>query len=385
MTDIIIYGAGKIGRTALEYYSQFANVKFLIDKDTKKQKELINGVKVQGVEALDGESCDLIIAVRHGAKSISKELKSKYKGRIFLFDVSIIDLNVSNDTEVEKGISVHFSGGLGNQMFQYALFKALKTSGKDVYANISECNMPGRVLFRLPEVFEIPELNIISSNQEIRMAEKALNSNVSGKFIIYNENMVYGAVKQADKTLLQNDGGIIRGIHQTCFFPDLKRNELLSDFTFRINNDEYVKRLVDTMSDNSVSIHIRRGDYLTDANRYVYGDICTESYYDQAIKYIRERVDNPRFYIFSDDIEYVKNYFEIKDATYIEENMFSKYEDWYDMFLMSKCKHNIIANSTFSWWGAWLNQNQDKIVIAPRKWINTYDYLDIYPREWIKI
>lgn len=65
--------------------------------------------------------------------------------------------------------------------------------------------------------------------------------------------------------------------------------------------------------------------------------------------------------------------------------MFEKYQDWYDMYLMSICKHNIIANSTFSWWGAWLNQNENKIVAAPERWIHTFDYEDIYPSEWIKI
>ena len=100
---------------------------------------------------------------------------------------------------------------------------------------------------------------------------------------------------------------------------------------------------------------------------------------------MKEKVNNCRFYFFSDDIEEIKEHYKMDNAVYVEKAMFDGYEDWYDMYLMSICKHNIIANSTFSWWGAWLNRHEDKIVIAPEKWINSCDYQDIYPKGWMQM
>ena len=98
---------------------------------------------------------------------------------------------------------------------------------------------------------------------------------------------------------------------------------------------------------------------------------------------MREHIPDCCFCFFSDDIEWVKVNYAMSNDVCIEKDMFDSYEDWYDMYLMSICSHNIIANSTFSWWGAWLNQNEDKTVIAPQKWLNGCDYIDIYPPEWI--
>ena len=107
--------------------------------------------------------------------------------------------------------------------------------------------------------------------------------------------------------------------------------------------------------------------------------------FEKKIECIRKKTGHIKPFIFSNDMEYVRDHFRIEDAVYISSEMFEHYQDWYDMFLMSRCGHNIIANSTFSWWSAWLNQNPGKIVIAPDKWINIFDYKDIYPEQWIKL
>jgi hypothetical protein len=115
--------------------------------------------------------------------------------------------------------------------------------------------------------------------------------------------------------------------------------------------------------------------------------LCTPEYYRIAIDYIKNNVDNPSFYFFSDDIEWVEQHLNFKDvnATYIGHNKGEKaYED---MRLMQYCKHNIIANSSFSWWGAWLNSFPQKIVIAPKRWMNI-DGLntdDLIPDSWIRL
>ena len=158
----------------------------------------------------------------------------------------------------------------------------------------------------------------------------------------------------------------------------------MNKFCFKLNNYqllEYGKYI----SEGFYSIHIRRGDYLEKSE--LYGGICTRKYYTDAIEYIKYRDKNAKFIVFSDETDRNKLSLLLgKDnIIYFQQEDFTEYEDWYDMYLMSICKHNIIANSTFSWWGAWLNRNDNKIVVAPQKWINIYKYEDIYPKEWVQI
>ena len=124
----------------------------------------------------------------------------------------------------------------------------------------------------------------------------------------------------------------------------------------------------------------RSGDYLE--NESLYGGICTKKYYESAIQYIRKVVENPKFYIFSDEPEKAKEMLgELEGANYIIDSE----KDYYDMQLMSWCKNNILANSSFSWWGAWLNNNLQKIVIAPNKWNNINRLENIFVNNWIRL
>ena len=119
----------------------------------------------------------------------------------------------------------------------------------------------------------------------------------------------------------------------------------------------------------SVSLHIRRGDYLDEANRAMFGNICTEAYYDRAIAYMKEKFPQAVFYIFSDDSDYVKEHYQGEEYHIVDWNHGDG--SFYDMMLMSHCRHNICANSTFSFWGARLNRHQDKVMIRPSIHKNT--------------
>ena len=113
----------------------------------------------------------------------------------------------------------------------------------------------------------------------------------------------------------------------------------------------------------SVSVHIRRGDYLEGANATLYGDICTEDYYDAAITHMKDKFPSAKFFFFSDDIPYVREHYQSDDYEMIDWN--HGRDSFYDMMLMSRCKHNICANSTFSFWGARLNPYEDNVMIRP--------------------
>lgn len=191
-----------------------------------------------------------------------------------------------------------------------------------------------------------------------------------------------------DEEVLKKDNAYISGYFQSeKYFFDI-RDEVIKSFSFNENTKKAGMDLLAqngvTLEGETVSVHIRRGDYLKFPG--VYGNICTEEYYDRAINYICEQVSNPRFLIFSNDTdwceEWVKKYPEL-DMRLIKGT--DEDTGYIDMYLMSLCKHNIVANSSFSWWGAYLNRNSEKLVIAPKKWLNNHDETDIYTEEMIRI
>lgn len=158
------------------------------------------------------------------------------------------------------------------------------------------------------------------------------------------------------------------------------------EFVLKEETSEVYKILADDVNGvNSVSIHFRRGDYITNQGlNKVFGTPSLDYYY-AAVKKIAETTKDPRFFIFSNDIEWVKNNFKIAfPVTYILGPSIKNYEE---ISLMSKCRHNIIANSSFSWWGAWLNNHSDKIVIAPARWLQwkRINTKDVVPTNWEKM
>jgi hypothetical protein len=157
------------------------------------------------------------------------------------------------------------------------------------------------------------------------------------------------------------------------------------DFTFRADISERNQRLLAQISadPSAVSLHVRRGDYLAPGD--VTGFIG-ESYYQRAVAWIRHRVAQPTFYVFSDDPSWCRQNLQLGDArVYVEGN--TDANSYVDMWLMSRCKHHIIANSTFSWWGAWLNPSAEKLVVAPACWFRdpSLDARDVVPSTWTQL
>ena len=167
------------------------------------------------------------------------------------------------------------------------------------------------------------------------------------------------------------------------------REDLLKEFTFAEHPNAQNKVLLDEIKKtNSVSVHIRRGDYLNEANKNLFYTPSVE-WYKCAMEMMEKHVDAPHYYFFSDDIAWVReNFAEMSNATFVDVNHGA--DTYNDMRLMSACRHNIIANSTFSWWGAWLNTNTDKVVIAPARYYineesNTRYRKSMLPKEWIML
>lgn len=289
---------------------------------------------------------------------------------------------------MENLVIVEFKGGLGNQMFQYALYCKLKHLGKNVRGDIRYYSLHENVMpFSLEKTFPNVSLEYVKQEEVNyyleKQKERSFWNKVEGK-IFRRKGYYISEIRegQFEKDIFKIDRGFLEGYWQTEKYFLEVRETLLNDFKFRVD-DKRLQDLEKNMQFNSVGIHIRRGDYLD--NVKIYGNVCNVEYYQRAIEYFYKELREPIFYVFSDDIEWTKTIFKEENFIFIEKDLFTNYLDWYDMFLMSRCAHNIIANSSFSWWGAWLNINANRKVVAPKRWINGKRTKDIWCKDWIKL
>jgi hypothetical protein len=289
-------------------------------------------------------------------------------------------------------IIVKLNGGLGNQMFQYALGRQLAhRNNVDVRLDITEFEKYPLRSYRLDN-FNIIEK--IATKQEIKNLKRE-NNRYSKFFFDTSERLVpYYKRSVVREQGFNFDPNILR-IRKNAYLEGYWQSEkyfrdsemvIRNEFTLRNPPDAINQRFIDDITRHeSVSIHIRRGDYVSDpATNQTHGIIPTE-YYQKAIEKIGEEVDNPRYFLFSDDHQWVKDNFPSDDlVTCVTHNSFNS--DHEDLRLMSLCNHHIIANSSFSWWGAWLGKNPDKIVYAPKKWFGTDAFnkstSDLFPQAW---
>jgi hypothetical protein len=282
-------------------------------------------------------------------------------------------------------IIVKLQGGLGNQMFQYALYKKLSIIGKCVKIDLQDYEkLKMHNGYELEKVFNIKAS--IANTEEVNTLKDS-NKSIYNKFRrklfgVKKSNFVEEYFKYYDN-LWEMDDVYLDGYWQSAkYFQDI-REHIVNDFKVDLSNDIKNNETIDIMNkSNSVSIHFRRGDYISNPEAAkVHGGITTIQYYKNAIEKISKSIDNPKFFVFSDDIEWVVNNFNIPDSKIIDWNIG---EDSYkDLILMSMCKHNIMANSSFSWWGAWLNSNEDKVVIIPNKWANGFEAAHVACPDWI--
>lgn len=273
------------------------------------------------------------------------------------------------------------SGGLGNQMFQYALYLALKESGRKVKLDTSLYSfVEMHNGFELERCFNVNEPVVKYSKVHLFFLRVILK--IKPSIFLYEDNLQY------NNGVFTTKCKYLSGSWQSEKYFKQIENIIRKSFIFKDIDKRNLYIAEEIRSYNSVSLHIRRGDYLGNS---IYSGVCTEEYYSKAIDEIITNcslTDNIKFYIFSDDKIYANQF--IKKVKYpsvlIEHN--KGIDSYKDMFLMSQCRHNIIANSSFSWWGAWLNNNPDKIVIAPKHWFNVKNvdlYKDIVPENWTKI
>lgn len=289
-------------------------------------------------------------------------------------------------------IIVNIHGRLGNQMFEYALYRCLERQGKDVYVDLS-CNrqhdeMQGIVadikynLDIFNPVYKVADSKIV---REWTEEGKRRNFFKRWKYRLFPGMCKCYEEKKTgifDNNVFKIDDVYLSGYWQSeKYFSEIK-DEVITMYKFPDNFSDYQKGILERIQKKySVSVHVRRGDYLKHPEIYGNTDL---DYYRKAMRYIEERKENIQFFMFTDDIAWVSNNFKVSNMIVVNKN-YNLIQDNLDMALMTKCNANIVTNSSYSWWGAWLNLDNDKIVIAPKIWEKNSKTTDIWCRDWIKI
>lgn len=283
-------------------------------------------------------------------------------------------------------ITVRLIGGLGNQMFQYAAGRSLADKlGVELALDaraFAQYKLHAfglqklKVRCRLPEDKDLPRYPFIQQQflKRLPWMGALFNSYIQPSF----------AFDKAWDNL--RDGVYLDGYFQSEKYFKRIRNELIHDFIPNSAlNAQNQNNLKEIGSCDSVMVHLRRGDYLSNPTFMKVHGVCSLEYYRKAIELIKSKRSTFRFFIFSDDLDYARDNLNLgADAFFVDGN---GHHPEMDLYLMSKCRHHIIANSTFSWWGAWLAKHSEQIVITPEPWFDDFndDVSDLLPAEWHKL
>ncbi len=288
-------------------------------------------------------------------------------------------------------------GGLGNQLFQYAAGRSLAMHhNTELKLDITQFKkiknitprQYGLYPFKIKEIFAVEEdLHCVKKPSSlIKKWYVGIHCALTGNPVISFKKELHFQFNPCFFTLPNNV--YLEGYWQTeKYFKSIAstiRSEITLKEEMKGKNRELKEKIL--CDENSVSIHIRRGDYVTNNLINQIHGCCSLRYYQKGIQKINDLLDSPRYYVFSDDIPWAKENLKINNPIIFIENTAPE-KDYEELILMSLCRHHLIANSSFSWWGAWLGTTADKITIAPSQWVKDplRDMNDLIPDDWIKI
>lgn len=297
-----------------------------------------------------------------------------------------------SSTSSDKIVVVKIIGGLGNQLFQYAHGRSLSLrTGAELLLDLS-----GFEAYDLHS-YSLEHFNIVGrkANEEEIIRFASLKPRTGRRWFLHNiffANRSRYALEQHyhfdTSMLLRIPPVYLDGYWQSEQYFAEHETQLRKDLQPRHSFIDRDAELIRSMSEtHSVSLHVRRGDFVHHSKISAFHGTCTPEYYNEAVEIIAKKVNGPlRLYVFSDDPKWVRENLRFPHHTeYVDHNDASR--NYVDMMLMSSCKHHIIANSSFSWWGAWLDPRKDKTVIAPRTWVRdpNINTKDLLPQSWIRV
>jgi hypothetical protein len=296
-------------------------------------------------------------------------------------------------------IVMRLKGGLGNQMFQYALGRVLSIKNNtklafNIEAYLDQTSRPFKGNMMASRNFDLDVFNIVG-----RIAKK---NEIPFLYRMYGKGkimLILDAVRRRifkhkaqelyfekfnPKMLELGPNSYIDGFFQSPKYFAGFEDVIRKDFTLKNPLPEHIQKLSEEIQAiNSVCIHVRRGDFVGNKDH----EVVTLEYYQKGIDYISKKVPIEKIYVFSDDIEWCKNNITSSFPAAFVDSEYAGVKGEAHMFLMSKCKHFVIANSSFAWWAVWLSSSKEKIVVAPKHWFTdtSIDTSDLTPEEWIRI
>ncbi|WP_369769537.1 alpha-1,2-fucosyltransferase [Flavobacterium sp. WC2416] len=292
-------------------------------------------------------------------------------------------------------ILIELQGGLGNQMFQFAFASVFAKKNRcDIKIDKSFFELKDKKVAYTPRFYELAIFNI-SSNQTTdsvrnRFVHLSYINKVKKK-LGFNYPKIH---QESGFNFQENALSIETPVYVKGYFQSYKYFEgyeslIKKVFSFPVEGLDITnsKLLSDIKNMKTISIHVRRGDYVQDKKTQLFHGNCSLKYYFDAISLLVSKNKDAKLIFFSDDSDWVKEQFQDLSYSKIFIDHNKNENSWKDMFLMSCCTHNIIANSSFSWWAAWLNENINKTVIAPKKWFaeTAINDNDLIPAEWIRL
>tara|TARA_R110002096_G_scaffold152824_20_gene316258 strand:- start:13082 stop:13957 length:876 start_codon:yes stop_codon:yes gene_type:complete len=287
----------------------------------------------------------------------------------------------------------NIKGGLGNQMFQYAFAYAVAKNNKTrLQLDISNFDSYGLRQYELGKYCINVEITSVSEVNRLKYKKESIFTRLFRQLARKEKPLATSYYREAcfqfDNAAVNKLGAVyFDGYWQSEKYFSSYRADLLEHFSLKVpvhaKSKEYQQKI---QTKQAVSVHIRRGDYVTNTRANEVHGLCSLEYYRKAVSFIQEREAQLHFFIFSDDLKWAKeNLGFIDNVTFVE--LETDALDHEEMWLMSQCQHNIIANSSFSWWGAWLNENPNKMVIAPKQWFadTSIDTSDLMPDGWVRL
>lgn len=294
-------------------------------------------------------------------------------------------------------IVTELSGGLGNQMFQYALGRVLSLKhDAELLFDITPFDYQPHT--NTKRTFELDVYNVPGTIAPKSIVERWGRPNRYK--IILNHYLNLG-LNPYPKNYIKEDGHVfhpeilttpdniyLSGYWQSEKYIVSERSTLISDFTARSTQISPTNKKLSAAiaSSESVSLHVRRTDYVTNPSSNAFHGVCDLNYYHQAMSRMERKVKKPTYFVFSDDPVWARGNIKSRHKlVFVTHNQGRDAHE--DLRHMANCKHNITANSSFSWWGAWLNTHTDRLVISPKRWFNTnqVNTKDLIPTQWVKI